>query len=235
MVCVSLGKVSFEECRRVLGLVEMAELRLDLLNFSSDQLKKIFSSHPNLIAAFRSRKSGEQKGKVFLLEAINSGARFIDLDIETDAGFVSEVKKALKEKGGQLIVSYHNFRKTPEARELRHIIKRAFSRGADIAKVACFCRKPGDNARLLGILSENRPVVVCGMGPSGTITRVASVLCGSPFTYAYWQGKKPTAPGQLSYQQLKRIHQLLSSVKGKPWDWAPKNRKEAKMKFLNQA
>ncbi len=213
MICVSLGKLSFEECQHVLCQVEMAELRLDLLNFSLTQLKKVFSSHPNLIAAFRSRKSGDQKRKAFLREAIKAGARFLDLDIQTDVDFISEVKKALKEKGGMLIISYHNFRKTPEEAELHQIIQRAFSQGADIVKVACFCRQPGDNARLLSLLSKGRPVVVCGLGPAGIITRVAAVLCGSPFTYAYWEGKKPTAPGQLSYQQLKKIYEFLRRPK----------------------
>lgn len=211
MICVSLGNISFDECRRVLRRVEMAELRLDLLNFSLAQVKTIFSSHPRLIAAFRPGKSAEEKRNIFLRMAIAAGVRYVDLDIQTDAKLISELKKNISQTGCQLIISYHNFSQTPEAARLRQIINQAFARGADIAKVACFCREPKDNARLLGLLSEGRPVVVCGMGPAGSITRIAAALCGSPFTYAYWEGTEPTAPNQLSYQQVKKIYELLSS------------------------
>lgn len=209
MICVSLGNISFDECRRVLRLVEMAELRLDLLKFSLAQVKTIFSSHPRLIAAFRPGRSAEEKRKIFLREAIAAGARYVDLDIQTDARLISELKKNMTGTDCELIISYHNFRSTPPAARLRQIIDRAFARGADIVKIACFCREPRDNARLLGLLSEGRRVVVCGMGPAGTITRAAATLCGSPFTYAHWEGMKPTAPDQLSYQQIKKIYKLL--------------------------
>ncbi|MGQ9472196.1 MAG: type I 3-dehydroquinate dehydratase [Candidatus Aminicenantales bacterium] len=211
MICVSLGNISFDECRRLLFRVEMAELRLDLLDFSLAQVRTIFSFHPNLVATFRSGKSTNKKRKTFLLEAITAGARYIDLDIRTDAKLVSELKASMKRTDCELIISYHNFRKTPEDAKLRQIVDEAFFRGADIAKVACFCRQPKDNARLLGLLSDGRRVIVSGMGPLGSITRVAAGLCGSGFTYASWEGMTPTAPDQLSYQRIKKIYKLLES------------------------
>lgn len=214
MICVSLGNISFEACLQVLGRVEMAELRLDLLTFSLDQLRTVFSSHPRLIATYRPGKVSVRKRKTFLIEAINAGARYVDLDIEADGQLLSEIKKYRQKKDCQLIISYHNFQATPPAAELRRLVRRAFSRGADVVKVACFCRELRDNARLLALLDEDRPVVVCGMGPAGAITRVAACWCGSPFTYAYWEGKNPTAAGQLSYQRLKKVYALLGAKPG---------------------
>lgn len=215
MICVSLGNISFKEALQVLSQVEMAELRLDLLNFSLSEIRRIFSSHQNLIATFRSGKEPEEKRKSFLLEAVASGAKYIDLDLSSDRSFLSEIKEAIKRSGGQLILSYHNEKKTPSSFRLRQIINRAFSQGAQIAKVACFCARPIDNSRLLTLLNDSRPIVVCGLGQLGLITRIAAPLCGAPFTYAYWDGYPPTAPGQISYQQLKQFYEWLNYGKNK--------------------
>lgn len=215
MICVSLGYISFKEILQILDQVEMAELRLDLLNLSLLEIRRIFSRHQNLIATFRSGKEPEEKRKAFLLEAIASGARYVDLDFNSDNSFLREIKGAIKKSGGDLIISYHNERQTPSSLRLRQIINHAFSQEAQIAKVACLCLRPIDNSRLLSLLSDPRPVVVCGLGHSGLITRIAAPLCGAPFTYACWEGHPPTASGQISYQQLKKFYKFLSFEKNK--------------------
>ncbi len=45
MICVSLGYISFKEILQILDQVEMAELRLDLLNLSLLEIRRIFSRH----------------------------------------------------------------------------------------------------------------------------------------------------------------------------------------------
>ncbi len=213
MICVSLGNLSFQEAIKILDQVEMAELRLDLLNFNRREIKKIFSSHPNLIATFRSGRKPEKERKTFLFEAITSGARYVDLDLKTDLDLLNQIKEKIKKSNCHLIISYHDVRKTPSQIRLQQIINQAFRLGAQIAKIACYCRQPADNARLLSLLDDQRSIVVCGLGPIGLVTRIAAPLCGSPFTYAYWDGYEPTSFGQISYQKLSKVYKLFNFEK----------------------
>lgn len=215
MICVSLGRISFEECRRILRQVNMAEIRIDLMDWEIEELRAIFSSHPNLIATCRPGKHRPIQRQLLLLEAITSGARYVDLDLKTDIAEKAEIQERAKKKGCQVIISYHQERWTPPRAVLERIIKRAFSLGADLVKIACFCRQMEDNARLLGLLDNRRRVIVCGLGPLGLITRLATPFCGSPFTYAFWEGLEPTARGQVSYQTLEKIHQLLEKMEAR--------------------
>lgn len=137
MICVSLGNISFNAILEILAQVKMAELRLDLLNLSDDQIEEIFSSHQELIVTYRPGKVTEEKRKSILLEAIAFGARYVDLEFETDDFFLREIKDSLTKRNGQLIISYHNEQKTLATRKLLKIVTQAFNRGADIAKIAC--------------------------------------------------------------------------------------------------
>lgn len=215
MICVSLGRISSKECRRILRQVEMAEIRIDLMDWGREEVKAIFSSHPNLIATCRPGKQRPMQRQLLLLEAITSGARYVDLDLNTDMAWREDIQERAKKKGCQVIISYHQERWTPPRAVLERIIKRAFSLGANLAKIACFCRHPEDNARLLGLLDGRRRVIVCGLGPLGSITRLATPLCGGLFTYAFWEGLEPTARGQVSYQTLEKIHQLLEKMQAR--------------------
>ncbi|HPD96016.1 MAG TPA: type I 3-dehydroquinate dehydratase, partial [Tenuifilaceae bacterium] len=52
-ICVSIGINNFDIALEAVGECQMAELRLDLVNFSDDQLRKIYSLNRNIIATFR--------------------------------------------------------------------------------------------------------------------------------------------------------------------------------------
>lgn len=212
MICVSLGDLSFRECQGILARVGMAELRLDLMRLSLAEVERLFSFHSCLIATCRRGRYSEAERTQILLRAIEAGAAYLDLDLEEDSalrGFLEEKRQAA---GCRLILSHHNERETPAMERLKGIIDRAFSLGADVAKIACFCQEARDNARLLSLLTDPRPVVVCGLGPRGEMSRVAAPLCGSPFTYGSWEGIRPTAPGQMTWQRLHSIYGLLGKI-----------------------
>ncbi|GEM_PF-194971 len=212
MICVSLGKISFEACQKILREVALAEIRLDLMPLSLAEVRRLFSSHPHLIATFRPGHFPEATRKEFLLAALTAGARYVDLDLESDRHLLSLLREKIKTTHSRLIISYHNHKETPPAAQLRRLVREAFSLAADLVKIACFCRRREDNGRLLSLASGRRPIIVCGLGPLGAASRVAAPLCGSPFTYAFWEGEEPTAAGQLSYQKLKSIYELLADA-----------------------
>jgi 3-dehydroquinate dehydratase-1 len=133
------------------------------------------------------------------------------VEIETATAFKEAVTQACCKKGCKLIVSYHNYEKTPSKNELETIIEKCFGDGADIAKVACQVNSEAEAARILSLYDYNRDnfkrkkIVVLGMGEKGKIIRLVAPLLGAPFTFAALSAGKETAPGQLDRQTLQDI------------------------------
>jgi 3-dehydroquinate dehydratase type I len=210
---VCIADIDFEQCRKVLSDIEMAEIRLDLLHFSPAQVKEIFSKHPQLIATHRPASTGmsEEERKELLISAVNAGAAYVDVELETRTAFKEAVKQACCKKGCKVIISYHNEKKTPSKNELETIIEKCFGDGADIAKVACQVNGEADAARILSLYDYDREnsgekkIVALGMGEKGKIIRLVAPLLGAPFTFAALSAGKETAPGQLDRQTLQGI------------------------------
>ena len=211
MICVSIADLDFEPCRAVLKDIKMAEIRLDLLNFSIGQVKEIFSMPTQLIATHRPGNISEEERKVLLITAVEAGAAYVDMEIEAETAFKEAVKQVCRKKGCKVIISFHNYDKTPSKNELETIIEYCFKDGADIAKVACQVRYEADAARILSLYDYDREsnkekkIVAIGMGEKGKIIRLVAPLLGAPFTFAALSAGKETAPGQLDRQTLQDI------------------------------
>lgn len=184
-ICVSIGNCSKKELVHKLKETELAEIRLDLLDWiTASDIKEIFSSHNNLIATFRPGKISEKERLEFLKTAIEAGAAFIDVETENTAEFISEVVKTARRHGTKIIISYHDHENTPSLKPLQKIVVDALGKGADIVKVACKVNSERDCARLLSLLDGKRTVIPVGMGKKGFVTRISGLFLGAPFTYA---------------------------------------------------
>ncbi|HLP60067.1 MAG TPA: type I 3-dehydroquinate dehydratase [Candidatus Deferrimicrobium sp.] len=215
MICVSIAYLSFEQCQEVLKDIEMAEIRLDRLHFSLQQVREIFSMHRQLIATCRPGTLGDEERKELLLAAGEAGAAFLDIESDAEPGFKTVVSQSCRNKHCRIIMSYHNYERTPSRQVLEEIIESCFADGADIVKIACRALSHADAARILSLYDrdeighENKKIVALAMGDMGKITRLAAQLLGAPFTYAALSRGKETAPGQMSEQTLKKILNLL--------------------------
>ena len=185
------------------------------MNATIEDITKIFSQPLRLIATFRPEASAAHDAdarKQFLLAAIDAGASYVDIEVESDEAYRREIIERARLKDCKVIISFHDFHKTPEAEELTGIVSRCFSEGADIAKIACKVNFARDNIRLLNILDrddfQSRTIVV-GLGTQGRITRVAAPLLGSPFTFAPLSDEKKTAEGQIEKDTLEFILKVL--------------------------
>lgn len=205
MICVSLAEPTAAACIRALRGCDYAEIRLDRMRVGPAGVQKIFSQHPGLIASCRPGGMSEEKRLRLLLAAVQAGAAFVDIELETAARFRERIVRAARAVGCRVIVSYHNFQETPSRAELERRIALSFASGADIVKVACLVRTRRDNARLLGLLDAGPALIVVGMGKKGRLTRIAAPLLGSVFTYASIGGGRETAEGQLDAASLVRI------------------------------
>jgi len=193
---------------------KFAEIRIDRLEKPDEtMMKTIFSAHPKLIATCRPDGINDEMRKELLLTAINAGAAFVDVEVESADAYKKEIVGMAKEKKCTIIVSSHDHKKTPSEGELKQIVEWCFASGADIAKIACMVNSPREGARLLGLLDDGRQIVVVGMGELGRITRIAALLLGSPFTFASLGEGKQTAPGQLEKEELAGILEMVADRK----------------------
>ncbi len=205
MLCVSLGKVTFEECLDAVKKHELCELRLDRLKLKDSELKRIFAAGKKIIATYRPKDAGDIECMKKLIAAIDMGADYIDINVEASDEVKDEILAYAKKKKCKVIVSYHNYKKTPLEEELKHIVEWCKTSSPDIIKIACHSHSDRDNARLLGLLDSDDKMVVIGMGAKGKITRVMAPKLGALFTYVTLSKKSKTAPGQFTKDEMDKI------------------------------
>ena len=222
MICVSVYEPTVETCLNALKDLTFAEVRIDAMAHGSvDDMRKIFCQPLMLIATFRpegpaaaaAHIPGDDTRKQLLVAAIEAGASYVDIEVESDRAYRTEIIAKARSKNCKVIVSSHNFDETPETEELIGIVSRCFDEGADIAKIACMVNADRDKIRLLGILGRqdfNGRTVVIGMGAKGRITRIAAPLLGSPFTFASLSDEKRTAEGQIDISTMEFIFKALN-------------------------
>lgn len=125
------------------------------------------------------------------------------IDIELGTPVAPQIQAQAKLAGKIIMVSEHDFEKTPAEKELHSIVDRALSQGADIVKIATTARSEEDAWRLLRFTrSCKTPLVAFAMGEAGTFSRLKACEYGSLFTYGYITA--PVAPGQVSAEELIR-------------------------------
>ncbi|VVB98403.1 3-dehydroquinate dehydratase [uncultured archaeon] len=205
MIFVSIAEPTLKGCLDALKGAAAAEIRLDAMDVSEKDVEKIFQQKARLIATCRPGSKSEGKRKSLLLAAIDAGAAYVDVEVDASDAYKNEIAKGAKARNCKIIVSYHNYEKTPGRAELDQIVGWCFESGADIAKIACKSNSDADNARLLGLLDTDRKMIVIGMGEKGKITRIAAPLLGSELTFASASKGKETADGQIDSKKLEKL------------------------------
>lgn len=110
------------------------------------------------------------------------------------------------DNGKKVILSNHDFRKTPTEEEILRRLIIMEQLGADIPKMAVMPREERDvlvlleAARLAGEEALTGPFVALSMGELGQVSRICGGSFGSAITFA--AGSEETAPGQLGVQKL---------------------------------
>ena len=113
----------------------------------------------------------------------------------------------LKQTKTALLISEHDFKKTPNISELSKKINRMskFSRNIKIVTTA---KNTDDSTRVLQLYSKKGKtnLIAFAMGDAGRISRILSLYLGSPYTYVSLG--KPVAPGQFSIDEVNKIIKL---------------------------
>lgn len=211
MICVALSDKNIENCLAVLDKVEMAEIRLDMTEFENDDIKRAFAHKTPIIATCRPDRKGPEDQLKRLKLAIESGAKYVDIELEAQPEQQQQIIATAREHDCNVIISYHNFIETPGLRELYHIVDECFEKGADIAKLATMSNSDTDNAKLMALYSNAKSVVALGMGEKGKVTRIMAPLLGAAFTFAAMDQGVATAPGQITYTRMKALLKELEN------------------------
>lgn len=204
MICVSLTEKNPQKLIEIANSLEMVEVRIDLCELTEQSVASVFAnvSKPS-IATCRPDFCNNEKRMTLLKNAIVAGASYVDIEFESEKQYKEEMISFARSHSCKVIISYHNYVETPEKNALKEIVNESFAQGADIAKIATTANSKMDCARILSLYSEYKNIVALAMGSIGTITRVANLALGSPFSFASLDDRHATAAGQLTIQQMK--------------------------------
>ena len=236
MICTVIHNKNFEQILEALEQCEMAEIRLDSCRMSAREIQECFSSDVPLIATCRlaelmasepslqdesmTQQSREIKAAQIaekrLCQAIEAGARYVDVEIEAPKQMSKRVCNVAHENGTVFIRSYHDFEGTASVDALRTLVVKCHYHGADMVKVATMASSQEDAERVLSLyewcggmqgtdmenLADGGLIAFC-MGEAGRESRLECLRRGAPFTYTALDGDEAVAPGQWSMSEMK--------------------------------
>ncbi len=209
--------------KKALRAIREANPRADLIELRADYLNRVnlapllkSREKPLIVTHRREEEGGNYKGEererlAVLQEAIDLEADYIDVELTTERSFV---RKLIRNRGGtQVIVSFHDFQRTPSPKELQRLFGQMIRLGADVIKMAPLARSWEDNLSILSMIpfarKRRQKIVAFCMGERGKISRVFSPFLGAAWTYASFSRVKTSAPGQLTVEEMKEIWRML--------------------------
>ncbi len=206
---------------------DLAEFRIDLLDFAADtkqvialghELKKVLGNKP-VIATIRTHNEGGQLtisdadyGKTYQAYLKQPFMDMLDIEMFRDQQVVKNTVQLAHDKKVLVVMSNHDFKKTPSEDEIVKRLLKQDELGADILKIAVMPQNKQDvftlmNATLKVSQLSNKPLLTMSMGKLGTISRIATANMGGSFSFGMIG--EASAPGQIDVTQLK---QLLKTV-----------------------
>lgn len=236
-ICVPIVAKSLEEIREeaekiLQGPVDMVEWRADWfcevrnpekMKESLALLRRCFSAIP-LLVTYRTRQEGgegELSDKEYedfcLAVAETELTDFLDVELSAGEKAVLRILDGAHKHGVKVILSSHDFQKTPQKEEIIRRLCAMQTLGGDMVKAAVMPNSRKDVLTLMEATLEmkekwaDRPLITMSMAGMGTISRMAGEFFGSDVTFA--TAGKASAPGQIPAECLKEgmkmIHQSL--------------------------
>lgn len=218
-----------DECKLVAAKKpDLLEWRVDFFEAIADmpsvlraarQLREAAGGIPMLFTR-RSEKEGGEKIEideeqvVEMYEAIGATgfAELVDIEMETEAAQLRQMQATAMEQGAKVVLSFHDFHGTPPVDELLARFERAYTLGADVAKIAVMPQSMADVIALMSATQQAArelpiPLVSMAMGPLGAVTRAAGWVFGSAMTFAV--GRSSSAPGQMPIDDVRAVVDAL--------------------------
>lgn len=195
--------------------VERIEAVIEMLKLLRDGL-----SETPLLFTFRSHREGGKKElptayyQQLIHYAIHSNLiDLVDVELLTGDEIVATLVDEAKANGTAVILSNHDFSKTPSEEEIINRLRKMQELGADILKIAVMPQSEEDVLTLLNATNRmkrdyaKQPLITMSMAGKGVLSRMAGELIGSAATFA--SGKHASAPGQIPINELRVVLDIL--------------------------
>lgn len=173
-----------------------------------------------LIFTFRSAKEGgEKQVSIEYYIALNVAAAesglvdIIDVELFNEEQDVRGLVEAAHAHNVAVIISNHDFHKTPPKEELISRLCKMQELGGDLPKIAVMPQDAGDVLTLLEATHimktkhADRPIITMSMAGAGVVSRLSGEIFGSALTFG--AAHKPSAPGQVAVADLRNVLSLL--------------------------
>lgn len=183
------------------------------------QIRQLLPNVP-LILTFRSAKEGGEKEVStdyyveLNKEIVKTGnVDMIDVELFNDEKVVKELVKFAHDHDTFVILSNHDFDKTPSKEEIVARLRKAQQLNGDLPKIAVMPQNTADVLILLDATREmkelyaDRPIITMSMSGKGVVSRIAGEVFGSALTFG--AAKQTSAPGQVEANELSRTLKLL--------------------------
>ena len=211
--CVSIAEKNPKKIKHILkialGKSEYAEVRLDFLKPSDipNVLESIKNRLPRCVCTLRPKNeggkfTGSEKERKSILKLISEYNPFL-LDVEFNTlKKAQKLRQYLKKSKTVILVSWHDFKKTPNIKKLNSTLKemRKFSNHVKIVTVA---KSINDTSNILSLYNKSSKIklIAFAMGEEARFSRILCLHLGSPFTYVSLG--KAIASGQFSLNDIK--------------------------------
>jgi len=189
---------------------DYAEIRFDFLNpnLVPDALQQIKKDLRKCVCTLRpvsegGKFSGSEKNRISIMKLIAEYNPFL-LDIELNSLSKNKnLQRYLKNTGTDILVSWHNFKQTPDTSVLKKKLAQ-MKKFSNNIKIVTMAKSVNDATRVLSLYKNNNTKLIAfSMGNYGRISRILCLFLGSPYTYVSLG--KPVAPGQFSVDEVKSI------------------------------
>lgn len=236
-ICSSIvGKSNEEiisEAEVLKGLkLDLVEWRVDYYQNVEDlnmvkemlvKLRKILKDLP-LIFTFRSLKEGGNK-EVSIDYYINLNKEIVKsgnidlIDVELFMGdeVVTDIVESAHSNDVKVIISNHDFDKTPGKEEIINRLCKMQNLKADLPKIAVMPKTTSDVLTLLCATDKminkyaNTPIITISMSRLGVVSRIAGEIFGSAITFG--ASKVASAPGQIEVNELYKVLNIIHESK----------------------
>ncbi len=201
-ICIVLSSLDDVPLIQKLGKSVLLELRLDLLDISASEIPDLMKISDQWMLSIRKELLAKPDNKQLISACLLNKPCYIDIDEECLNNEIFSLIEKHKSNDFQLIISYHNYKLTPDFIFLKNKIESFHKAGADIVKIACLGNQTTDMETIKNLHQTFPRIIAFLMGEKYTQTRYDALLTGEQISYACLRDENKTAPGQLTYDEM---------------------------------
>ena len=235
-VCTPLVGKSLKELREEINLLK--DIDFDLVEFRADffehveniqkvkevllEIREALKEKPILFTFRSAKEGGEREVKSEFYFKLNKEIiktkliDAVDIELFNEEESILELIKIAHDEDVKVVMSNHDFHKTPPKEEMISRLVKMQELGADVTKIAVMPKSSSDVLTLLEATNDMKtkyaktPFITMSMKGVGMISRISGEIFGSAVTFG--ASKKASAPGQLQVKELKEILNVVHNA-----------------------